>query len=93
MNLYAPGTKAVILYERWFARRVDAYRHGKNLLSIDYISEFVQGCSSRPLTKLEGEMVVSDLYKTTRGIPTIGYKNIPQLPCAVKCDSVQAFTD
>src|SRR5690554_6860454 len=52
-SLYAPGARVLIRDCEWIVRRADASDDGGYILTVDGLSELVNGTSARFLTKLE----------------------------------------
>lgn len=52
-SLYAPGARVLIRDCEWIVRRADASDDGGYVLTVDGLSELVNGKSARFLTKLE----------------------------------------
>ncbi|NLY58229.1 MAG: hypothetical protein GX071_06835, partial [Gammaproteobacteria bacterium] len=51
--LYAPGARVVIRDCEWIVRRADRSNDGGYILTVDGLSELVNGKSARFLTQLE----------------------------------------
>lgn len=73
--LYAPGARVVIRDCEWIVRRADRSDDGGYILTVDGLSELVNGKSARFLTRLEEQ--ARQLPPTTLGHPRTHRRSAP----------------